>query len=102
MIDYLAERNYHIFYQLCSNAFPAYQSKYELIVICNINKYFLFFSEECLIETDPSKYYYIAQGMLTIDNVDDAEEMRLTDESFNILGFTEVRIHEKIVFILFS
>ncbi len=40
--------------------------------------------------------------MLTIDNVDDAEEMRLTDESFNILGFTEVRIHEKIVFILFS
>ena len=28
--------------------------------------------------------------MLTIDNVDDAEEMRLTDEAFDILGFTQV------------
>jgi len=30
--------------------------------------------------------------MLTIDNVDDAEEMRLTDEAFDILGFTQVNI----------
>ena len=28
--------------------------------------------------------------MLTIDNVDDAEEMKLTDEAFDILGFTPV------------
>ena len=27
--------------------------------------------------------------MLTIDNVDDAEEMKLTDEAFDILGFTK-------------
>ncbi len=27
--------------------------------------------------------------MLTIDNVDDAEEMRLTSEAFDILGFTQ-------------
>ncbi|CAF1220495.1 unnamed protein product [Adineta steineri] len=65
-----AERNYHIFYQLCSNAFPDYH-------------------KECLIENDPSKYFYIAQGMLTIDNVDDVEEMRLTNEAFDILGFTQ-------------
>ncbi|CAF0951774.1 unnamed protein product [Rotaria sp. Silwood1] len=65
-----AERNYHIFYQLCSNAFPAYH-------------------EQCLIDNDPSKFFYVAQGMLTIDNVDDAEEMRLTDEAFDILGFTK-------------
>lgn len=49
------------------------------------------FSEECLIENDPSKYFYVAQGMLTIDNVDDAEEMRLTSDAFDVLGFTQVK-----------
>jgi myosin heavy subunit len=29
--------------------------------------------------------------MLTIDNVDDAEEMKITDEAFDVLGFTKVR-----------
>jgi len=65
-----AERNYHIFYQMCSNAFP------------EIHK-------ECLISNDPGKYHYVAQGMLTIDNVDDAEEMKITDEAFDILGFNK-------------
>ncbi|CAF3438202.1 unnamed protein product [Rotaria sp. Silwood1] len=64
-----AERTYHIFYQMCSNAFP------------EIHK-------ECLIVNDPGKYHYGSQGVLTIDNVDDAEEMRITDEAFDILGFT--------------
>ncbi|CAF4452272.1 unnamed protein product, partial [Rotaria magnacalcarata] len=41
---------------MCSTAFPDIQ-------------------KECLISTDPGKYHYVAQGMLTIDNVDDAEEM---------------------------
>jgi myosin heavy chain 6/7 len=64
-----AERSYHIYYQLCSNAFPDYH-------------------KECLIDNDPGKYHYVSQGVLTIDNVDDAEEMKLTDEAFDILGFT--------------
>jgi myosin heavy subunit len=55
------------------------------------------FAEECLIENDPSKYFYIAQGMLTIDNVDDAEEMRLTSEAFDVLGFTQVDINKMII-----
>lgn len=45
---------------------------------------------ECLIGNDPSKYFYVAQGMLTIDGVDDAEEMKLTDDSMDVLGFTKV------------
>ncbi|CAF0931345.1 unnamed protein product, partial [Brachionus calyciflorus] len=65
-----AERNYHIFYQLLSNAFPKYHN-------------------EMLVEPDASKYFFIAQGMLTIDNVDDAEEMRMTDEAFDILNFSQ-------------
>ena len=36
--------------------------------------------------------------MLTIDNVDDAEEMRLTNESFDILGFTQVYFNKKILY----
>ena len=57
-------------------------------------------SEECLISNDPSKYHSMSQGVLTIDNVDDAEEMRITDEAFDILGFSKVsdeflRIHPR-------
>lgn len=51
------------------------------------------FAEECLIGNDPGKYHYVAQGMLTIDNLDDAEEMRNTDEAFDILGFTKVCVN---------
>ena len=64
-----AERNYHIFYQLLSPALSELR-------------------RELLVEQDASAYHYIAQGQLTVDNVDDEEEMRLTDEAFNILNFT--------------
>lgn len=33
-------------------------------------------------------YSFINQGELTIDGVDDSEEMRLTDEAIDILGFS--------------
>ncbi len=52
--------------------------------------YNLLISEELLVEADPKLYFFIAQGMISIDNVDDQEEMRLTDEAFDILGFTQV------------
>jgi len=64
------ERNYHIFYQLCSGALP------------EINK-------EIMLEADASKYFFINQGMLTIDKVDDAQEMRDTKNAFDILMFTQ-------------
>ncbi|CAF1082172.1 unnamed protein product [Didymodactylos carnosus] len=65
------ERNYHIFYQLCSSAAA---DKYH---------------QELLIGTDAGKYHYVAQGKLTIEGVDDAEEWKLTDEAFDILGFSQ-------------
>jgi hypothetical protein len=55
---------------------------------------YIYVLEDCLISNDPSKYYYIAQGMLTIDGVDDVEEMKLTDEAFDILGFAQVWMEE--------
>merc|ERR1712127_997693 len=64
------ERNYHIFYQLCSTAFPE-------------------MSKEIMLEANASKYFYINQGMLTIDRLDDAQEMKDTKKAFDILMFTQ-------------
>ena len=43
-----------------------------------------------MVETDATKYFYIAQGKTFIDGVDDCEEMRLTDEAYGILGISNV------------
>ena len=64
------ERNYHIFYQLLSDGAAPYKDK-------------------LLVAPDPGLYSFINQGELTIDGVDDAEEMKLTDEAFDVLGFTQ-------------
>ncbi|XP_071106405.1 myosin heavy chain, striated muscle-like isoform X1 [Haliotis cracherodii] len=66
-----AERNYHIFYQMCSNAIPSIPEK----ILCT---------------PDPGLYSFINQGTLTVDGIDDVEEMKITDSSYDVLGFTEV------------
>lgn len=63
------ERNFHIFYQILSN----YGKK---------------FHDKLLVTADPAIYSFINQGELTIDGVDDSEEMQITDEAIDILGFT--------------
>ena len=65
------ERNYHIFYQLLAKNYPKYHA-------------------DLLIQPDPGLYFYINQGMLAIDRVDDGEEMKATDEAFDTLGFSPV------------
>ena len=50
----------------------------------------IFIKAEFVIEPDAGKYFFVNQGKLTIDGVDDAEEMRLTDEAFDTLGFSKV------------
>ena len=50
-------------------------------------------AEEIMLEPDASKYFFINQGMLTIDKLDDASEMRDTKKAFDILMFTQV-IHK--------
>jgi myosin heavy subunit len=64
------ERNYHIMYWLLCNAYPEY-------------------NEKLLINPDPGLYHFINQGCLTVDNMDDQEEMRIVDESFVVLGFSD-------------
>jgi len=62
------ERNYHIFYFLLSGEFPEYP-------------------EKLLAQPDPALYFFINQGTLTVDSIDDKEEMRIMDDSFKVLGF---------------
>ncbi|XP_030752185.1 myosin heavy chain, muscle isoform X39 [Sitophilus oryzae] len=64
------ERSYHIFYQIMSGAVKGIK-------------------DLCLLSNNISEYNFVAQGKTTIPNVDDGEELRLTDEAFDILGFTQ-------------
>ena len=58
------ERCYHIFYQIMSGAIDGLKQK-------------LF-----LDKNDLRHYHFVSQAELTIDGVDDNEEMRMTDASF--------------------
>jgi len=66
------ERNYHIFYQLMS----PYNTKYHDMTLIGQNP-------------NPGDYFFISQGVLTVAGMDDKEEMQLTDEAFDILGFNQ-------------
>jgi len=66
------ERNYHIFYQLMTNAYPQY---WELTMLGE--------------NPNPADYFFIAQGVLTVVGMDDAEEMKNTDAAFDTLGFNQ-------------
>lgn len=67
------ERNYHIFFQLISGGKP------ELI-------------DQLLLTKDAYDFKSISQGVVIVPGMDDAEEMKLTDESFHILGFSQEEI----------
>ncbi|XP_037647339.1 myosin-1B-like isoform X6 [Sebastes umbrosus] len=64
----LAERSYHIFYQILSNKKP------DLI-------------EMMLITTNPYDYPFISQGEITVLSINDTEELMATDSAIDILGF---------------
>uniref|UniRef100_A0A1D1XV65 Myosin heavy chain, muscle n=1 Tax=Anthurium amnicola TaxID=1678845 RepID=A0A1D1XV65_9ARAE len=63
------ERSYHIFYQMMSGSVKGLK-------------------EKCLLSNDIMDYHFVAQGKTTIPNVDDGEECTLTDQAFDVLGFS--------------
>ncbi|BES95426.1 Myosin heavy chain [Nesidiocoris tenuis] len=69
------ERSYHIFYQIMSGAVKGVK-------------------EECLLSNNIYDYNFIAQGKISIAGVDDGEEMVMTDQAFDILGFTNEEKHD--------
>uniref|UniRef100_A0A2S2Q845 Myosin heavy chain, muscle n=1 Tax=Sipha flava TaxID=143950 RepID=A0A2S2Q845_9HEMI len=64
------ERSYHIFYQMMSGSVKGVK-------------------EMCMLSDNIQDYYYVAQGKTTIPGMDDGEEFTLTDQAFDVLGFTE-------------
>jgi len=64
------ERCYHIFFQLV-----------EVGPVDNLQ-------ELCCISTDPYDYFFISQGKIKVDSIDDNEELEFTDQAFDVLGFT--------------
>jgi len=64
------ERGYHIFFQLVEEGpVPGLQ---ELV----------------LMTTDPYDYFFISQGKVKVDSIDDNEELEFTDQAFDTLGFS--------------
>ena len=64
------ERCYHAFYNLMSDAVPDLKEKARL----TDNIY---------------DYWWVSQGKVTVDSIDDKEDMQFADDAYNILGFTE-------------
>ncbi|KAK0159007.1 hypothetical protein PV328_009939 [Microctonus aethiopoides] len=64
------ERSYHIFYQMMSGSVKGLK-------------------EMLLLSNNIRDYYFVSQGKTTIPGLDDGEELLVTDEAFNVLGFTQ-------------
>merc|ERR1712066_588786 len=64
------ERSYHIFYQMLQPYMPEMKSK-------------------CLVTDDIYDYQYVSQGKVTVASIDDNEELEMTYQAFDIIGFTE-------------
>ncbi|VDK71467.1 unnamed protein product, partial [Cylicostephanus goldi] len=67
------ERSYHIFYQIMSG----FDSKLR---------------DSLKLNHDLRYYHFCSQAELTIDGVDDKEEMGLTQEAFDIMGFEDEEV----------
>uniref|UniRef100_A0A914Z5Y4 Myosin heavy chain n=1 Tax=Panagrolaimus superbus TaxID=310955 RepID=A0A914Z5Y4_9BILA len=69
------ERCYHIFYQIMSGFDPSLRGKLKL-------------------ENELAYYHFCSQAELTIEGVNDKEEMGLTQEAFEIMGFEDNEIQD--------
>merc|ERR1711881_766455 len=63
------ERSYHIFYQLLQPFVPEMKPK-------------------CLLGDDIYDYSYVSQGKVSVQSIDDNEELEYTDSAFDIIGFS--------------
>ncbi len=63
------ERCYHAFYNIMSDA------------VVDIK-------EKCLLSNNIHDYWWVSQGKVTVDSIDDKEDMQFADEAYDILGFS--------------
>ena len=65
------ERGYHIFFQLMEDG-PVPGLK-----------------DLCLLSDDIYDYFFVSQGKVKVDSIDDVEELEFTDAAFDTLGFSK-------------
>jgi len=70
------ERGYHIFFQLVEEG-----------PVPNLQ-------DMILMSTDPYDYFFMSQGKVKVDSIDDSEELEFTDQAFDTLGFSETEKHD--------
>ena len=63
------ERCYHAFYNIMSDAVPDVKAK-------------------CHLSDNVRDYWWVSQGKIAVDSIDDKEDMQFADEAYDILGFT--------------
>ena len=63
------ERSYHIFYFMITHKVDLHDT--------------------CKLTDDIYDYPLMSMGKVTVDSIDDVEEMQIMDEAFDILGFTK-------------
>merc|ERR1712102_261394 len=64
------ERCYHAFYNIMSDQVPDLKAK-------------------CLLSNNILDYWYVSQGKLSVETIDDKEDMQFAHEAFMSLGFTQ-------------
>ena len=64
------ERSYHIFYNIMSDAVPDLK-------------------RTCSLSDNIKDYHFVSQGKVSVESIDDKEDMQFADEAFDILGFTK-------------
>merc|ERR1711874_542460 len=64
------ERCYHAFYNMMSDAVPDLK-------------------EKCLLSNEILDYWYVSQGKLSVETIDDKEDMQFAHEAFVSLGFSQ-------------
>ncbi|XP_050978503.1 myosin, heavy chain 7B, cardiac muscle, beta a isoform X2 [Labeo rohita] len=62
------ERSYHIYYQIMSQKKPEHL-------------------DMLLVSSNPYDYHFCSQGVTTVENLDDGQELMATDHAMDILGF---------------
>ncbi|NWZ30908.1 MYH4 protein, partial [Asarcornis scutulata] len=93
-----SERSYHIFYQIMSNKKPeligecqhfwVWFSAFSLHFFPVPSKVHCMPADLLLISTNPYDFAYVSQGEITVDSIDDSEELLATDSAVDILGFS--------------
>lgn len=82
------ERSYHIYYQIMSQKKPELLGQYTVLSaeICPLCDWILKNPsvDMLLVSSNPYDYHFCSQGVTTVENMDDGQELMATDVSANV------------------